>query len=431
VAHSQTAAFFDADQDGHLDLLVTNSATWTKRSLDKEGGYLDGPSILFNLFASPKEYNTFYRNNGDGTFDDETEASGLRGRGWSADVAVFDYDDDGDLDVFVTNMFGRSQLYENIGGGRFRDVMPDTLKRTSFGAIGSKAFDFNNDGRFDLYCVDMHSDMWMTGGDRALVRAGDKYPYITGRQARLGSLDLETRMAELLDIHYDEVLFGNTMFKNLGGGRFEEVSDRAKLENFWPWGVATGDFDNDGLEDIFVPSGMGYGFWYHPNALLMNNGDETFANRAAREGIEPPRHGMFLPKEIGGERAPRSSRSAVTGDFDGDGRLDLAVNNFDDSPYYFKNQFPPRNWLAFRLRGTRSNRDAIGAVVKIHLADRIMVRQVHSAGGYLSQSSKTVHFGLGDHAQVDQVEIRWPSGVRQTIRPPRINQLHEVTEPRT
>ncbi|MEX2561353.1 MAG: CRTAC1 family protein, partial [Pirellulales bacterium] len=255
--------------------------------------------------------------------------------------------------------------------------------------------------------------------------------HVTGGQARLGNLGLEAEMAELLDIQYDEVVFGNTMFKNLGGGRFEEVSDRANLENFWPWGVATGDFDNDGLEDIFVPCGMGYPFWYHPNALLMNNGDETFAQRAAREGIEPPRHGMFLPEDIGGERAPRSSRSAVTGDFDGDGRLDLVVNNFNDHPYYFKNQFPRRNWLAFRLRGTRSNRDAIGAVVKVHVGDRIMVRQVHSAGGYLSQSSKTVHFGLGDDTEVDQVEIRWPSGVRQTIRAAQINQLHELTEPRT
>jgi hypothetical protein len=192
--------------------------------------------------------------------------------------------------------------------------------------------------------------------------------------------------------------------------------------------VATGDFDNDGLVDIFLPSGMGYPYWYHANALLMNNGDESFTDRAAAEGIEPPRQGMFLPEPIGGEPAARSSRAAATGDFDGDGRLDLVVNNFNDHPYYFRNQFPKRNWLAFRLRGTRSNRDAIGATVRLRVNDQMLVRQVQSAGGYLSQSSKTLHFGLGDQKQVEQVEIRWPSGVRQTIRSPGINRLHEVSE---
>ncbi|HEX7447555.1 MAG TPA: ASPIC/UnbV domain-containing protein, partial [Pirellulales bacterium] len=120
---------------------------------------------------------------------------------------------------------------------------------------------------------------------------------------------------------------------------------------------------------------------------------------------------------------------AATADFDGDGRLELMVNNFNDHPYYFKNQFPPRHFVAFRLRGTKSNRDAIGAVAWLHFGDRQMVRQVQATGGYLSQSSKTLHFGLGDQTQVDRLEIRWPSGIRQTIRAPAIDRLHEVTEP--
>ncbi|MEX0612671.1 MAG: CRTAC1 family protein [Pirellulales bacterium] len=434
VAHSQTAAFFDADNDGYLDLLVTNSAGWTTETFDEEWRYYAGLAGLAELLTAPKEFNTFYGNQRDGTFADETEAAGLRGQGWGGDVAVFDYDDDGDLDAFITNMFGRSQLYANDGASRFRDVTAETLKRTSFGAIGSMAFDFNNDGRFDLFQVDMHSDMWMNPNDLEHVRPRHKYAYFTGGRSERNeekALELEHRFAAALGIEYDRVIFGNTLHKNLGGGRFEEISDGANLETFWPWGVATGDFDNDGLVDIFLPSGMGYPYWYHPNALLMNNGDESFTDRAAAEGIEPPRHGMFLPEPIGGEQATRSSRAAATADFDSDGRLDLIVNNFNDHPYYFKNQFPRQNYLAFRLVGRRSNRDAIGAVAKLRLGHQVLVRQVPSAGGYLSQSSKTLYFGLGSSKQVDQVEIRWPSGVRQTLRAPGINRLHELLEPAT
>ena len=104
------------------------------------------------------------------------------------------------------------------------------------------------------------------------------------------------------------------------------------------------------------------------------------------------------------------------------------MNNFNDRPYYFKNNFPKKNYVAFRLKGTKSNWDAIGAVVKIFMGQEVMARQVQAAGGYLSQSSKTVHFGLGERSRIDRVEIRWPSGLRQQIDNPEINVLHQVTE---
>jgi enediyne biosynthesis protein E4 len=125
----------------------------------------------------------------------------------------------------------------------------------------------------------------------------------------------------------------------------------------------------------------------------------------------------------------RSSRAAAVADFSRTGRLDVVVNNFNDQPYFFRNQFPARPYVAFRLRGTRSNRDAIGAVVRLYQGPRTMTRQVTAAGGYLSQSSKTVHFGLGTAGTIDKVEVTWPSGIQQRLDNVRANTLHEVVEP--
>jgi enediyne biosynthesis protein E4 len=436
VAHSQTATFFDFDNDGYLDLLVTNTAKWTVDEYNNAAHYFPGLDGLFKLAVCPPEYNILYRNNRDGTFTDVTEKAGLKGKGWSGDVAVFDYDGDGYLDVFITNMFGASQLYRNNGKGGFVEVTKDVLGRTSFGAIGCKVFDFNNDGRLDLLIADMHSDMWLPPHFAPLSRPANelkrKYPYITGPGIELGKATLEEEkgLGDALKIPYKDVLFGNTFFKALSTTKFEEVSDKANLETFWPWGIGTGDFDNDGYEDVFLPSGMGFPWDYWPNALLMNNGDETFTDRADSAGIEPPPFGMYFKHKFGDKKIARSSRAVAVADFSGNGRLDLMVNNFNDHPYYFRNHFPKKNYVAFRLTGTKSNRDAIGALVKIHIGKEVMLRQVQGAGGYLSQSSRTAHFGLGERAKIDRVEIRWPSGQQQQIEAPAINTLHKITEPK-
>ena len=436
VAHSQTPAFFDYDNDGDLDLFVTNSAKWTTNEFDADANYYLGSSSPSESVRGPEDYehDVLYRNDGRGRFTDVSAAAGVNDPGWSGDVAVFDHDEDGDLDLVVANMFGRSQLYRNEGDGHFDDVTGETLRSTSYGGMGCKAFDFDNDGRLDLFIADMHSDMWTGfGSPRATpsFQPTQKYRYINGPMPDVSKqwMEMEEEYVERRALNYADLLFGNSLFHNDGGGRFTEVSDAAGMETWWPWGVAVGDFDNDGYEDAYLPSGMGHPFEYWPSCLMLNHGDGTFVDRAAEEGIEPPAEGLYLPDKIGGKQAARSSRCAAVADFDGDGRLELIVNNFNDRPYYFKNQFPPRHYVAFCLRGTRSNHDAVGAVVKLFIGRRVMVRQVHANGGYLAPSSKTLHFGLGDEERVDRAEIRWPNGAQQVIESPTANRLHEIKEP--
>ncbi|MFI5403307.1 MAG: CRTAC1 family protein, partial [Planctomycetota bacterium] len=175
--------------------------------------------------------------------------------------------------------------------------------------------------------------------------------------------------------------------------------------------------------------GMGYPWQYWRSAFLKNNGDGTFTDRAAETGLEPPPGGALLGFRLGAKEATRSSRSASVADLDGDGRLDLVVNNFNDRAWLFMNRWPQRNWIAFRLEGRSGNRDAVGAVVRIRAGKRTRVGQVQAAGGYLSQSSKTVHFGLGDEDTIESCEIRWPLGRVQKINAPSVNKVHRIVEP--
>jgi hypothetical protein len=436
IGHTQAAVFFDYDNDGRLDLFITNTAEWTTNAIDRSSGAYVGKGAdgLKSIMLSRKEFNRLYHNNGDGTFTDVTEKAGLKGMGWAGDAVAFDYNEDGFLDVFVCNMFGRCQLYRNNGDGTFTDVTLEVLGRTPFGAVGAGLFDSKNNGHLDLYVVDMHSDMWLDPtpnqpSDLALHET-KKFPWAGGPDAEDNPvlLSAEANLETLMGFKHDQVLFGNGFYRN-EGGKFTEVSDQAGLETWWPWSVAPGDFDNDGHVDVFSAAGMGYPWFYWGNYLLMNQGDGTFRNRASELGIEPPRRGIYLPEKLGTNAAPRSSRCAVTADFRGEGLLDIVVNNFNDQPYFFKNQFPRKNYVEFRLRGTRSNRDAIGAVVRLYQGNRILTRQVQSACGYLSHSSRTLHFGLGDQATIDRVEITWPSGQKQQLPMVAANRLHEIIEP--
>ena len=453
VGHSQAALFFDYDNDGYLDLLLTNTAEWTSEEKDDQGHHFKGGD-LGQIEVKPKEANILYHNEPVDPKDPSKgrkfvkmpDKCGLKGRGWAGDAVAFDYDGDGFMDVFVTGMFGRCQLYRNKGDGTFEDVTLNVLGKTPNGAIGGNVFDYTNNGQLSIIVMDMHSDMWM-GTDvirkfepEARENQHKKFP--TGFGPRWDTLDPETKEQSLqrekeLGIDRNQLIYGNALYRNDGKGKFEEVSDKAGMETFWPWGTVAGDFLNNGREDVFITAGMGYPFWYWPNSLMMNNGDGTFTDKAEEMGIEPPPRGTELPEKINAYPAVRSSRCAATGDFFGDGRLAIVVNNFNDQPYFYKNQVPAKNWVAFQLTGRkheggRCNRDAIGAVVRLYRdgGKTVMTRQVKVSGGYLAQSSKTLHFGLGDSKDFDRVEITWPGRRHpQVLTKVNVNAINPITEP--
>ncbi|MHC4821480.1 MAG: FG-GAP repeat domain-containing protein, partial [Planctomycetota bacterium] len=304
IVESMSPTFFDVDSDGDLDLLVTNTANWTLDSFDEGLRYYRGPSSLWDLVGAEKAYNVLYLNDGTGKFTDVSEEAGIRGRGWGGDTAVFDYDEDGDLDVYVCNMFGANLLFQNDGKGRFKDVAQEVMGRTSWGAVGAKALDFDGDAHLDLYVVDMHSDMW---GALDLppdkVEEAKKYPSFMARSIEIGAATSadDERFARSVSLESDKILFGNTLFRRTGTGSFEEVSDSVGAETWWPWGIAAADFDADGDVDVFLPSGMGHPYRYARSPLLLNGGDGTFQDVVRDTGIEPPPGGRYLNLEYDGK----------------------------------------------------------------------------------------------------------------------------------
>ncbi|MCI0633031.1 MAG: VCBS repeat-containing protein, partial [Actinobacteria bacterium] len=268
--HSSSATWFDYDLDGDLDLYLANIGKFTTETISREAEYLyEGVSLPFPELARKPEARVegepdfLWRNDGNGTFTDVSGETGLNAGEWNGDATVADYDLDGDPDLYVSNMFGINHLYENRGNGAFRDVTDKALGRTSWGGMGCKFFDANGDEYPDLYVVDMHSDMWLRPDTPELVRASVKYDTPLGTSVEFGK-----GITAPGDTKAPAVLFGNTYFANRGDGTFAEQSGAAGLETWWPWGITVGDYDNDGWEDVLVPAGMGYPFYYWPASLM-------------------------------------------------------------------------------------------------------------------------------------------------------------------
>jgi hypothetical protein len=431
VGHSNGATWFDCDNDGDLDLYVCNIGKFTKDTVSQEADYAyAGVALPFAQVAAapdarnPGEADLLYVNRGDGTFKDEAAERGVDSSEWNGDVTVSDIDRDGDLDLYVSNMFGKNHLYENTGGGHFREITDSALVRTSWGGMGARFFDANDDEWPDLYVVDMHSDMWTKSDSLAQVQAGVKFNNPLGLSVG-GGKPIEKNE----DSQSKATLFGNTFFEGQGVLKFQERSREAGLENWWPWGVTVGDFDNDGHEDLFVPAGMGFPYPYWPNQLLHNEHGK-FVDVARAAGIEPPQGGETIPgKQIGGKPMTRSSRAGAVCDFDADGDLDLVVANFNGPPYLLRNDSPKKHALMLQLLD-RNGRPAFGARVRIAVGGRAIHRELANAGGYLTQSSAILHVGIGDALAVERIDVDYPAGAHTfALEKPKIDEVLRVDLP--
>lgn len=430
VGHSNGATWFDCDSDGDLDLYLCNIGRFTTDTVSEEANYaFSGVALPFAQVAAapdnknPGEADILYVNRGDGTFADETAARGIASAEWNGDATVSDIDRDGDLDLYTSNMFGANHLFENQGDGRFVEIT-ERLGRTSWGGMGARFFDGNDDEWPDLYVVDMHSDMWLDPDEIGQVVPEAKFNNALGASVGGGA-----RIDSSEQTQSKATLFGNTFFEGAVQREFRESSSAFGLESWWPWGIAVGDFDNDGHEDLFVSAGMGYPFPYWPNRLLQKQGTR-FVDVALPAGVEPPLGGEFLPgRTIRGAAMSKSSRASATADFDGDGDLDLVVANFNGPPYLFENRSPRRPALRLALVET-NGRPSFGARVRVAAGGRSIHRELHNAGGYLTQSSAVLHIGLGRAEKVERLEVHYPGAPRPVpIEVPSIDEVLRVVRP--
>ncbi|MEO8075445.1 MAG: CRTAC1 family protein [Acidobacteriota bacterium] len=437
VGHSSAAVFFDYDHDGRLDLFLVNVGKYTTNTIAGEGyKYFVAFADAFSGHLMPEraERSILYRNTDGKHFVDVSRQTGLVDLSWSGDASVVDVNDDGWPDVYVLNMLGDDQYYENVGGKRFVKKSRQVFPRTSWGAMGIKVFDFNNDGRLDIFITDMHSDMSEPiGPEREKLKSTMLWP-------------------ESFRGNGSTSIWGNSFFLKEGPGKYREASDAIGAENYCPWGVSVGDLNADGYDDAFIASGMNYPERYMINSVKLNDRGQKFVDAEFALGVEPRTGGLTTPwfelDASGKDRnhpdaagatghvtiwGARASRSGVIFDLDGDGDLDIVTNEFNAAPMVLVSNLSEKtrvHYVAVKLTGTTSNRDGLGALVTVTAKGTSYLKVFDGNSGYLSHSISPLYFGLGAAEVVDGIEVVWPSGKKQTVQPPfKMNSVIEVREP--
>jgi enediyne biosynthesis protein E4 len=382
---SVAAGWFDYDNDDYLDLFVVNYVEWNP----KEERSCSGGNNL-RIYCHPEYYNSLpdflYHNNGDGTFTDVSQSSGIAAyKGKGMGLAFGDVDHDGKLDVLVANDTLPNFLFHNEGGGKFKEIglSADVAYNEDGRAISSMGVDFrdyNNDGWEDVFISALQNEVF-------------------------------------------------PLFRNTGKGTFEDISRRARLARFTRtmsgWSDGFFDLNNDGYKDLFIAAGdvqdnaeaVSNRKSRQPNSVLVNQGNGAFADASGEAGQ--------IANNLG------QHRGAAFGDFDGDGKIDVVVTRLNETAELFHNVSPQQNhWLDIHLVGRKSNRDAIGTLVKLTGASgRRQWNRVVTSVGYACSSDRTVHFGLGQEEFVKELLLEWPSGEVQRVANVSCDRLLTVQEP--
>ncbi len=486
-------AFLDYDDDGNLDLYLVNSAapsvlfrnngagTFTDvtefANVDNQGSYGHGVACgdynndgYVDIYVTNFGANRLYRNNGDGTFADVTVQASVGDPHWSSSATFFDYDSDGYLDLYVVNYvnyrldgsapiclenpaFGATdkvrgychpkhfegapdRLYRNNGDGTFTDATETANIRDPGGmflgkGLGVVAADFDADGNPDIYVAndDTPNYLFYNKGDGTFaeiaILTGCAYSADGVAQAGMGVDAGDYNGDGFLDIFVTNFSYEtNALYRNNGDGTFTDVSYKARLgeESYLFLGFGTGFFDpdNDGYLDIFVANGHIFPnverttdvlSYKQPNQLFRNHGDST-----------------FVDVRLEGQHAV--SRGTLFGDYDNDGDTDLLITQLNDKVTLLRNENrTSNNYLRLKLIGTRSNRDGIGARVTLTVGTESETREVHRGYSYLSSNDPRLTFGLAERTVVDKLQIRWQSGVVQTLENLAVNQELVVAEP--
>lgn len=401
-----------------------------------------------DLYVTAYGKNTLYHNNGDGTFSDATEKAGVAAGGWSASAGFFDFDNDGRLDLFVTRYMDwdlkRSKpcqrgtycppgefpattniLYRNLGNGTFEDVSRKSGIAAKMGRSLGVAFnDYDGDGFADIFVANdgMEQFLFHNNGDgtfteRALeagvALSDDGKPY-AGMGVDFRDYDNDGK-PDIIVTNLAKQIYA--LYHNDGDGSFSYRSLTAGLgastAGSSGWGTRFEDLDNDGWKDLFVAQGH-----------VMDNVEQIDAALHYRERplLLLNRGGHFQVGEIGAV-SPVAGRGAAFGDINGDGWVDVVMTTLGGPPIVFRNRGGNAHWLTINLRGVRSNRDGLGAIVKVNG----QTQYAQSAGSYQSASDKRVHFGLAGASRAD-VEIDWPSGTRQFLRDVPVDRVMTIIE---
>lgn len=384
--YSSSAAFFDYDGDGDLDLYVANYLVYDFDSPPDKVCTYEGIEIFCGPQGLPGAADLFYRNNGDNTFTDVTRPSGISwaNRYYGLGVLPEDFDNDGDIDIFVANDATPNVLFDNNRDGTFSEIgLKAGIAYNEYGeeeaGMGVSGGDYDADGDLDLYITHFFRE-------------------------------------------------SNTFYRNDGPGHFKDVTAQTGLEEptlgMLGWGTQFFDYDRDGDLDLFVANGHVYPqvasaiastFYPQRNQLIRNEGSNRLTDIGAAAGP-----GMDLK---------RVSRGASFGDYDNDGDMDIFVVNLDEVATLLRNDFAPaNNWLVVQLLGRGPNRDAVGAKIRLLVDGRPQWRTANGASSYLSYNDMRIFFGLGEAEEADEVEITWPDGTRQTVPSAPANKLLVVRQ---